>query len=417
MKGKIAIFLSMIFLFGSLSGCLGNSDDDSSNDSDDDSTNDSNNSENNSTNNTDNNLTNNTDNNLTNNTDNNSTNNSGNNSTNNTDNNSTNNSENNSTSEPEVSPYAITCPDGTNGTLEWGVVTCAEPEVFKTSDVSDETLNLTIEWYNIGAEEWGNFGPVEIYIIGEDIDAAKALEDQYCERHKALDSNWNEEWDCANENYEIFTRYVDEGGAAISTFKRDYLEYDFMMMIMSAKYPGPTEDDYKPVTLHEYFHIFQHSQISDECSSDNRDTCERDSKMGGKDKPWFAEGGAEFMAQSLYSKQEGVRENYLREVMQHKLEMSQDGYNSQDEALDQLGYDAQVNVYDVGAWFIAYLVHNEGEDAYIEGFYGDLDELGFDAAFEANFNKTKSDYLAEFDTFFQQPAEDVMALFDDVEPQ
>jgi hypothetical protein len=117
------------------------------------------------------------------------------------------------------------------------------------------------------------------------------------------------------------------------------------------------------------------------------------------------------MAQSLYSEQDGVGENYLREVMQRKLEMSQNGYNAQNVPLDQLGFDSQVNVYDVGSWFVAYLIHHEGEDAFVNDFYGDLDELGFDAAFEKNFNATKNEYLAEFETFFSQPAEDVMALF------
>ena len=313
--------------------------------------------------------------------------------------------------EPEAPPGAITCPDGTNGTLLWGMVTCAEPVVFKASDVSNETVNITMEWYNIAAEEWGNFGPVEIYIVGEDLEAAQALEDLYCERHKALDENWDEQWDCANENYQIFTHYVEEGGAAIGTFKRTNLDYDFMMMTMSAKYPGPEEDDYKPVTLHEYFHIFQHSHISDECTSDNRDTCERDAKMGGKDTPWFSEGGAEFMAQSLYAAQDGIGENQLRDTMRWKLEMSHDGYNGQDVPLDELTYSSQVNVYDVGCWFIAYLIHNEGTEAFIDGFYGDLDELGFDAAFEMHFNSTKDDYLAEFEVFFAQPADDVMAIF------
>jgi hypothetical protein len=97
--------------------------------------------------------------------------------------------------------------------------------------------------------------------------------------------------------------------------------------------------------------------------------------------------------------------------MQRKLEISQDAYNAQDVPLDQLGYDSQVNVYDVGSWFVAYLIHHEGEDAFVNGFYGDLDELGFDAAFEKNFNATRSEYLAEFETFYSQPAEDVMALF------
>ena len=309
-----------------------------------------------------------------------------------------------------VNPYQIICPDGTNGIIEWGVITCAEPEVFRTSDVSNETQSLTFEWYNIAATEWGNFGPVEIYIIGSDIDAAKQLEDEYCERHKALDSNWNEEWDCANDNYQIFTRYVEEGGAAISTFKRTYIEYDFMMMIMSAKYPGPSEEDYKPVVLHEYFHIFQHSQISDECSGDSRDTCERDSKMGGEQNPWFAEGGAEYMAQTLYSKQEGVRDNYLREVMQNKLDYSKDDYLGQNISLDQLTYSSEINVYGVSTWFTAYLIHNEGIDAYLNGFYGDLDELGFNGAFEKHFEKTKVDYIAEFEGFLNQSNEEIMSI-------
>lgn len=252
MKNYLAVLLCMIFLLGSLSGCIGNdesmgsSTDESDDSSPTDSGSDTDSGSNNTTGTTD---------------------------------------TTNSTDSPPVeddSPYDVICPDGTNETIQWGNVTCATPVAFKAADVSNETLNLTLEWYNIASAEWGNFGPVEIYVIGNDVDAAKDLEDVFCERHKALDENWNEEWDCANENYEIFTRYTEDGGAAISTFKRTYIEYDFMMMIMSAKYPGPEEDDYKPVTLHEYFHIYQHSHINDECTGDSRDSCERDAKMVGK---------------------------------------------------------------------------------------------------------------------------------------
>lgn len=312
--------------------------------------------------------------------------------------------------ETSVNPYQIICPNGSNGTLQWGVITCAEPEIFKASDVSNETVNLTLQWYSIAVTEWGNYGPVEIYIIGNDTDAAKQLEDDYCERHKALDSNWKEEWDCANDNYQIFTRYIEDGGAAISTLKRTYLDYDFMMMIMSAKYPGPEEEDYKPVTLHEYFHIFQHSHLDGECTGDSRDTCDRDAKMGGKDTPWWSEGGAEYMAQKLYSNQEGVRDNYLQDVMRWKLDSSREGYNNQNISLNNLTRDSQINTYDVGSWFIAYLIHHEGEDAFLNGFYSDVDNLGFNLAFENNFNKTKYQYVADFNVFFEQPVEDIMAI-------
>ena len=112
------------------------------------------------------------------------------------------------------SPYDVVCPDGSNETVQWGRITCATPTVFWASDVPEEQVNLTLDWYNVAAAEWGNYGPVELFIVGNDVEAAEELEGVYCERHKALDSNWDEEHDCANENFQIFTHYVEEGGAA-----------------------------------------------------------------------------------------------------------------------------------------------------------------------------------------------------------
>ena len=307
------------------------------------------------------------------------------------------------------SAYDVVCPDGTNETIRWGRITCATPSVFWASDVPEEQVNLTLDWYNVAVAEWGNYGPVELFIVGNDHDAAVALEDVYCERHIALDSNWDEEYDCANENFQIFTHYVEEGGAAIATQKRADLDYDFMMMIMSSRSPGPASPDYKIMALHEYFHIFQLSHTSDDCETDGS-VCLRDVQLGGAQNPWFVEGGAEFMAQKLYSTQEGVGENHLANAMRDKLDRSLEWYTSQNTSLDQLTY-ADHGVYDIGSWFIAYLVANEGEEAFVNGFHDDVDELGFDGAFEANFNATRSEYLAEFETFIHQPIDDIMSLF------
>ena len=75
--------------------------------------------------------------------------------------------------------------------------------------------------------------------------------------------------------------------------------------------------------------------------------------------------------------------------MRWKLEASLEGYKDQDLRLDELSYDSDVGVYDIGSWFIAYLIHNEGESAFLDGFHDDLNELGFNASFEKNFNKTR----------------------------
>lgn len=384
-----ALLFALILMLASLSGCIGDSDaspdsDTSSDDHSDDIPDEASNNQS-------------------------SNNESENNSIDNSDNNSDNDAGNQS--DEQLDGRVVECPDGSTTVVQWGQQTCATPEVFAASDVSQETVNLTLEWYEIGSIAWGNYGPIEIYIIGENLSAAEELEDEYCERHKALDDNWKEEWDCANANYQIFTQYVEEGGAAVGTFMKAHTEYDFSTLIMSAKYPGPDEEDYKPVMLHEYFHIYQHAHIQDKCTDDSRDVCLRDDKMGGKNKPWFSEGGAEFMGQSLYAQQSGVRDNYLREVMERKLDHSLDGYKAQDVRLDNLTYQSDVNVYDVGAWFIAFLIHNEGESAFLEGFYGDLEELGFDASFEKNFNSTRDSYLEDFELFLDQSREEIMSIF------
>lgn len=57
--------------------------------------------------------------------------------------------------------------------------------------------------------------------------------------------------------------------------------------------------------------------------------------------------------------------------------------------------------YDIGTWFVAFLIHNEGESTLKDGFYGDLDKYGFVKSFERNFGKSPSAYILEFNTFLE----------------
>ena len=47
----------------------------------------------------------------------------------------------------------------------WGA-TDAKPEVYAAEDVSQETIDLTVEWVNKAISYWGNYGPLEIWIVG-----------------------------------------------------------------------------------------------------------------------------------------------------------------------------------------------------------------------------------------------------------
>ena len=187
-----------------------------------------------------------------------------------------------------------------------------------------------------------------------------------------------------------------DGGAAISSWFRDYIDYHFAALIMGPKYPFPDEEDYKVVTLHEWFHLYQHSHISD--IEINGDKSGRKNKMGGEDKPWFSEGSAEFMAQLLYSKQPGVRQNYLKDTMKRKYESVPD-YFAYGKNLKDLTYSDSIRTYDIGTWFIAYLVHQFGEDTLVNDFYKDLDVLGFEGSFSKHFKASSDVLVSEFDTF------------------
>jgi len=288
----------------------------------------------------------------------------------------------------------------------WGQITFEKPKVFSANDVSQQTIDLTLKWYNVGAKAWGNYGPLEIWIVGSSKEAAKDLDKLWCQKRLEIDTDWNTKWDCANgdpyvsgDGWSPFYNFVNDGGAAVGTFRRDYFSHHFMTITMSSKYPSPDEDDYKPATLHEYFHVYQHSHISDIETNGNKEP--RRSKMGGNGKPWFSEGSAEYMAQLLYSKQTGIKSAYLKEKMGRKFSTVSD-YKSSGKRLENITYSDPVNAYDIGAWFIAYLVHKKGEDVLVKDFYGDLDKLGFEGSFLKHYGKSSKEYVDDFNLFLDQ---------------
>ena len=75
---------------------------------------------------------------------------------------------------------------------------------FAAADVPNSTLDIVKTWYRIGVDAWGSYGPTEIYVVGNNLDAAKDLEDAFCERRKKLNRNWDVRHDCANERHKIF---------------------------------------------------------------------------------------------------------------------------------------------------------------------------------------------------------------------
>ena len=77
----------------------------------------------------------------------------------------------------------------------WGTIITTPPIYYTTTDAPALAVSKTKEAMDIAIGAWGNFGPVEVNVIGSSVNAALQLEAEYSSRHEALDPKWNSEWD------------------------------------------------------------------------------------------------------------------------------------------------------------------------------------------------------------------------------
>ena len=196
----------------------------------------------------------------------------------------------------------------------WGIITTQQAEFHAASDVPRTQIDLTRKWYEIASNAWENYGPLEFWIVGTNEIAATTLDKKYCELRNQKDKTTSIEH-CVNRDHN-FVSYAKGGNAGLNTRRNENEKWSGFIITMSAKFPSPQEEGYKPVVLHEYFHVYQHAHIHSKKSSER--------KSRNQENPWWSEGGAEYMAQLLYSKQKGVRPNYLREIMERKLRALKD---------------------------------------------------------------------------------------------
>tara|TARA_B100000029_G_C17566862_1_gene955329 strand:- start:334 stop:1449 length:1116 start_codon:yes stop_codon:yes gene_type:complete len=276
----------------------------------------------------------------------------------------------------------------------WGQETNILPNYYFTSDIDDFQIDRVINYYNIARLAWGNWGPLEFWIVGTDISEAESLDSTYCylrtELNSCLDDNYLQ-W-CLNREYS-FTDYAVNGGAGLSLmreFEFNCSGYSYMEITLSSQFPFPNESDYDVVTMHEYFHAYQHAHIF------TFDYNERANLMVIN--PWWSEGGAEYMAQLLYSQQAGVNNNYLRQVMEWKMQSKNDLFDG--ELISDIPYGPRAYIaYDLGTWAIAYLINLVGLETYKNDFYNDLNEHGWEQSFNINFNMSSDQFLSEFHNF------------------
>ena len=281
----------------------------------------------------------------------------------------------------------------------WGVEISDLPEYYFTSDVPSNQVDMIREAYEISSAAWGNYGPLEYWIIGNDVTLADSLDLVYCDTRLEKDPSLgnNDYQACLNRGYN-FVDYVNDGGAGLNLRRNEENDYSVFIITHGSKNPPPTHTDYFVVAMHEYFHVYQQAHVF------TKNEQVRSSMFPVN--PWFVEGGATYMAELLYSQQTNVSSNYLEEVMQWKMQNVNSflalGIRIEDIQFSD-GFPNTQYAYELGAWFTAFLIHHVGLETYLVNFHNDLNDLGFEQSFVVNFGESSQQFLDDFHSFLSLP--------------
>ena len=313
---------------------------------------------------------------------------------------------------------------------DWGAIFDYSPEIFCAAELATELCGWVTSALLTAAMEWGNYGPMEYWILGIDKDAGAQLINTFCQRRddrKQWPMSQCVEHQSAPDGHG-FEAYRKIGADAVASGQpsgsaglngdREWGIHFFTSSIplgFTDYFEVPGAEEQKTV-FHEYFHAVQHSYIF------TKDHKKRDELLGPI---WFNEGGAEYMAQiaSRKARTSGALEDinssgrWSFEFRQNMENFMYSGtYNISNTcpgtSLKDLSYENNCNnaAYDLGAWAHAYLAYNFGESVLMEVFLPKVEQLGWEEAFIDSYGKTSDEFYSEFDQFLKLPRSEQMAI-------
>ena len=302
-------------------------------------------------------------------------------------------------------------------------------EVFVTSDIGNGTKAKIEITLGAVAAEWGNYGPVEYWVMGSDKAAAEELIKKYCLRrakNKNMDFGKCSDRETRAANHGLLS-YHKLGAKALSTKKWVFsagfnggpewgiLRFSSSLPLgLENKLGAPAAKDQKQI-MHEYFHGVQNAHIR---------ALNHQKRKALEGPVWFKEGAAEYMASVTYPKLvlekkidhiKNVNWEYdFKKEMRNKLreaKLVNDKHNCIPQ-MTNMDYSSSCRrfFYDGGTWAIAYLVSQTNENVLLKDFYPNLEKLGWEATFQKTFQKTSDAFYLEFEDFLKKQLSEVMLI-------
>ena len=307
----------------------------------------------------------------------------------------------------------------------WGQLIEASPETFFAADLSDDVRTGLTSTLLTATAAWGNYGPLEYWVLGTDLEAAKDLSEQFCQRR--AERGEFELSECLTENMDAsksyrFEYYRQVGVKAIanqepSTSMGRNGKRDWGIHLFVSSYPlgfakrlDRTPAGSQKTVFHEYFHAVQHAHIQ---STDQK---ERRAILGPV---WSNEGAAEYMAQTTVRRLwasgdlaiiDNTDFDSFEEIFKRKITKGKQTIDEHCPGLqiNELTYDNECTgaAYDLGSWAIAYLLNKVGQAALLDTFYPSLNDHGWEGAFKKTYGMSSDEFANEFSLFLQKPLAD-----------
>jgi hypothetical protein len=301
------------------------------------------------------------------------------------------------------------------------------PEPYKltlSADLPDSVEVGVRKALDAAAQVWGNFGPLEYYVVGSDLSAVRDLENQFCNEP---DGRFGSQQNCQNwaqsdgafENNVAETIRMLKGETPFySAGLRGGLPINLIISSLPPHLSGinfdarfGVEATGGKVILHEYWHNIQHSHIPHDIQG-----LDREAYLGPQ---WFTEGTAEYMAilaQSDIKAAESLvdpdhpKYSGLQAMKSFMEEAQNGGVTSESFSVKNILPSSQLK-YAVGAWATAFLLNKvEDDTALLDIFLPYVAELGWEEAFVKTFGITSDTFYAEFDAFLLLPYDEQVKI-------
>ena len=283
-----------------------------------------------------------------------------------------------------------------------------------------------------------NLYPIHVVQLDEgNYQSAVDLEVVYCDylaQNFSQNANGYGDADCSPErikndgcsdNYCLFTYNGQVDGASIvgAPLGKDN---DCCYLFLSATHSSLDDGAYGHITMHEMVHIFQMSNWVDLATSQTVEENIAGRIIDGSSerynhnnlRPFWSEGVAVYFGY-LYWSRAINNNNEFKDYLVRDLtstwawggdQSSKDKYLNDGVKLYDItfgGGDFGL-AYDIGAWFVAYLVHNHGEDQIWEYYYNAQSGIYFEQNFLQTFGKDYRVYVDEFEDFLRNSDTDAL---------